>query len=54
MTAPHNRDTYEVLFGEEKGTLVIRDSSHHFECILQLAPGSATVVVPKVCQAWEG
>ncbi len=49
----HNRDTYEVLFGEEKGTLVIRDASHHFECILQLAPGSATVVVPKVCQHWD-
>ncbi len=50
----HNRDTYEVLFGEEKGTLVIRDASHHFECILRLAPGSTTVVVPKICQPWEG
>ena len=50
----HHRDSYEVLFGEEKGTLVIRDATHHFECILQLAPGSATVVTPKVCQAWQG
>lgn len=49
----HNRDTYEVLFGEEKGTLVIRDASHHMECILQLSSGSATVVVPKVCQHWD-
>lgn len=49
----HNRDSYEVLFGEAKGTLVIRDASHHFECILELAPGSATVIVPKVCQPWE-
>lgn len=50
----HNGDTYQVQFGEEKGTLVIQDSSHHFECILQLAPGSATVVVPKICQHWDG
>ena len=46
-------DVYEVLFGEAPGTLVIRDASHRFECILQLAPGSATVVVPKVCQPWD-
>lgn len=46
----HNRDSYEVQFGEAKGTLVIRDATHHFECILELAPGSGTVVVPKVCQ----
>ena len=35
----HNRDVYEVLFGEAAGTLVIRDASHQFECILELAPG---------------
>ncbi len=50
----HNRDTYEVLFGEAKDTLVIRDATHHFECILELAKGSSTVVGPKVCQAWAG
>jgi hypothetical protein len=50
----HNRDVYEVLFGEAKGTLVIRDATHHFECILELTKGSTTVVAPKVCQAWEG
>ncbi len=50
----HNRDVYDVQFGEEAGTLVIRDSSHHFECILQLAPGSATVMVPKICQHYDG
>ncbi|RYB07675.1 hypothetical protein [Lichenibacterium ramalinae] len=49
----HNRDSYEVLFGEAKDTLVIRDATHHFECILELAAGSATVVVPKVCQPWD-
>ncbi len=48
------RDSYEVLPGEGQGTLVIRDASHHFECILVLAPGSATVMVPKVCQHWNG
>ena len=50
----HNRDVYEVLFGEAPGTLVIRDATHGFECILELAPGSTTVVVPKVCQRWTG
>lgn len=49
-----NRDSYEVLFGEAPNTLVIRDDTHHVECILQLAPGSSTVMVPKVCQAWQG
>ena len=48
------RDSYEVLPGEGQGTLVIHDASHHFECILVLAPGSATVMVPKVCQRWAG
>jgi hypothetical protein len=50
----HNRDVYEVLFGEKPGTLVIRDASHQFECILELAPGSSTVMVQKICQHWEG
>ena len=50
----HNRDVYEVLFGEAAGTLVIRDATHQFECILELAQGSTTVVVPKVCQRWTG
>lgn len=50
----HNRDVYEVLFGEAAGTLVIRDATHEFECILELAPGSATVMVQKVCQHWNG
>ena len=52
----HNRDVYEVLFGEAAGTLVIRDATHQFEfrCILELAPGSATVMVQKVCQRWSG
>lgn len=50
----HNRDVYEVLFGEAPGTLVIRDATHGFECILELAQGSTTVVVPKVCQRWSG
>ena len=49
-----NGDSYEVLFGETPGTLVIRDATHHVECILQLVPGSATVMAPKVCQRWEG
>ena len=48
------RDAYEVLPGETPGTLVIHDASHHFECILVLTPGSATVMAPKVCQAWKG
>ena len=48
------RDSYEVLPGEGQGTLVIHDASHHFECILVLSPGSATVMVPKVCQHWAG
>ena len=50
----HNRDVYEVLFGEAPGTLVIRDATHQFECILELAQGSTTVIVPKVCQRWTG
>ena len=50
----HNRDVYEVLFGEAAGTLVIRDASHQFECILELAPGSSTVLVEKICQRWTG
>ena len=50
----HNRDVYEVLFGEAAGTLVIRDATHGFECILELAPGSATVMVQKICQRWTG
>lgn len=50
----HSRDTYEVLFGEAADTLVIRDATHHVECVLKLAPGSATVMVPKVCQSWNG
>lgn len=50
----HNRDVYEVLFGEQPGTLVIRDATHQFECILELAPGSTTVMVQKVCQHWDG
>ena len=50
----HNRDVYETLFGEAPGTLVIRDATHGIECILELAPGSASVVVPKVCQRWAG
>ena len=48
------RDSYEVLPGEGQGTLVIHDASHHFECILVLSPGSATVMVPKICQRWNG
>lgn len=49
----HHRDTYEVLPGEAQGTLVIHDASHQIECILVLEPGSSTVVIPKVCQAWH-
>ena len=49
-----NRDAYETLFGEAPGTLVIRDSTHHVECLMALAPGSTTVMVQKVCQAWNG
>ena len=51
---PHRHEVYEVLFGEAPGTLVIRDATQRFECILTLAQGSATVMVPKVCQRWEG
>ena len=50
----HNRDVYEVLPGEAEGTLVIRDASHHVECILALAPGSTTVLTQKACQGWDG
>ncbi|RYC33112.1 hypothetical protein D3273_04345 [Lichenibacterium minor] len=50
----HNRDAYEVLFGEAAGTLVFRDATQEFECILELAPGSSTVMVQKICQRWTG
>lgn len=49
-----NRDTYETLPGEARGTLVIRDSTHHVECLMVLAPGSTTVLVQKACQGYAG
>lgn len=50
--APH-RDAYEALPGAAAGTLVVRDASHRVECLLALRPGSSTVMVQKLCQAWH-
>ena len=50
----HSRDVYETLPGEAPGTLVIRDATHQVECLMVLRPGSATVLVQKACQGWDG
>ena len=47
-------DAYKVFPGAAKNTLVIQDETHQLECVLALAPGSSTVVVPTACRAWGG
>ena len=46
-------DAYKV-FPSAGNTLTIQDQTHHLECVLALAPGSTTIVVPKSCKAFNG
>ncbi len=49
--ATGRQDSYSVTLGTARNTLVIRDETHQLECVLALAPGSTTIVVPTGCKA---
>lgn len=50
---PAHLNHYKVVQGIESGTLAIKDDTHKLVCILQLAPGSKTIIVPKICQRFQ-
>ncbi len=47
---PTHEDSFRVVPGLQQGTLAIKDDTHHLVCILKLAPGSATLIVPQACE----
>ena len=47
---PSHEDFFKVVPGLQQGTLAIKDDTHHLICILKLAPGSTTLIVPEACE----